>query len=181
MYDLQGALTNPAQQAQRGQHRNSSGGGSKLSRNGRPLPSHQNVAPLHSTPAGSHQQSHNSSSDLAVQGQKAQLHQRPCRNGNGFMQQEQQQQQMQGWHAQQQSRSPAAAVFHQAAHDQLLATYVAAMGSPTASNVNPHFAQHMQHIRNSNDGRPQHHMSNVVIDWNGVLSRQGSGFPTSGR
>jgi hypothetical protein len=133
---------------------------------------------VQSTPAVSQQQSQDSSSALAVQGQKAQLHQRPCRNGDGFMQQ---QQQMQGWHAQQQSLSPAAAVFHQAAHDQLLAAYVAAMGSPTASNVNPYFAQHMQYVRNSNDGRQQHHMSNVVIDWNGVLSRQGSGFPTSGR
>jgi hypothetical protein len=180
MSGLQGALNKPAQQAQHGQQRKSSGGGSKLSRNGRPLPSRQHLANVHSRPAESQQQSQDSSSALAVHGQKAQFHQRPCRNSDGFMQQ-QQQMQMQGWHAQQQSLSPAAAVFHQEAHDQLLAAYVAAMGSPTASNVNPYFAQHMQYVRNSHDGRPQHHMSNVVIDLNGVLSRQGSGFPTSCR
>jgi hypothetical protein len=98
------------------------------------------------------------------------------------MQQEQRQQRLQDWHAQQQQQFlPAAAVFHQAGHDQLLAAYVAAMGSPAGTGVNPCFAQHMQYVRNSHDGRPQHHMSNVVIDWNGVLSRQGSGFPNSGR
>jgi hypothetical protein len=93
----------------------------------------------------------------------------------------QQQHHLQDRHAQQQHLSPGAAVFHQAAQDQLLAEYVAAMGSPTGSGVNPYFAQHMQHVRRSHDGRSPHHMSNVVIDWNGVLSRQGSGFPTSGR
>lgn len=176
----QGAHKQHAQQAQQGQRGNSSGGSSKLSKNGRPLPSRAPAARIR--PGASQHQGPTNSSNLEVQGQRAQLHPRPCRSGDGHMQQQHwQQQQLQDGHNHQQHLSPGAAVFHQAPHDQLLAAYVAAMGSPAASGVNPYFAQHMQHVRNSYDGRTPHHMSNVVIDWNGVLSRQGSGFPTSGR
>lgn len=145
----------------------------------RPHQNNRAQRPPQSAPFGTPRQNNSyngQKADFAVHGQKAQLHARASSRGQSRT----------GW--QQQGPDyppdsipayyPAANIFGAANQDQLLAAYVAMMQSAANSPV-----AHPQQVVGSNNGgnSSMAYCHTAVIDWNGLLSRQGSSIPASNR
>lgn len=140
--------------------------------------------PAQSAPAERSQQSTYKNSpdhDIAVQGQRVQLHPRSAARSRPYTAQQQQGQYY--YAAAPGAYHPAAGLFNLADQEQLLAAYVALMQSPNGTPRAGEQQQHQrQHVLSGNGGQPGSigFFQPAVIDWNGVISRQGS-IATSGR